>query len=121
MPWVERGFIQFVTHYQHSSGERRVRVTTIAKYWANLSRNFLSVKAGFDQEAAAVLVARLAVHKAETNQEEFDSIMRRLDRDLIRLVSDMRLLTFSDTEFEYFFFSARSLASIHQTTPAALH
>ena len=54
-----RGLVQFVTHYQHSSGQQRLRVTTIA-------RNFGSphVATSFDQEAAAVLM-RIAVFKAE--------------------------------------------------------
>ena len=40
---------------------------------------------GFDQEAAAVVTARLASHKMET-EEEFDAT-RWLDRTLIRLTS----------------------------------
>ena len=31
MPQGGRGCIQFITHYQHSSGQRRVRVTTLAR------------------------------------------------------------------------------------------
>ena len=38
--------------------------------------------AGFDQEAAAVIVARLATHKMES-EEDFDAT-RWLDRTLIR-------------------------------------
>ena len=41
--------------------------------------------AGFDQEAAAVVIARLATHKMET-EEDFDAT-RWLDRTLIRLAS----------------------------------
>ena len=41
--------------------------------------------AGFDQEAAAVVVARLATHKMES-EEDFDAT-RWLDRTLIRLAS----------------------------------
>ena len=40
---------------------------------------------GFDQEAAAVIIARLASHKMET-EEDFDAT-RWLDRTLIRLTS----------------------------------
>lgn len=40
---------------------------------------------GFDQEAAAVVTARLASHKMET-EEDFDAT-RWLDRTLIRLTS----------------------------------
>ena len=55
-----RGLVQFVTHYQHSSGQQWLRVMTIA-------RNFGSphVATSFDQEAAAVLMSRIAVFKAE--------------------------------------------------------
>ena len=31
IPQGGRGFIQFITQYQHSSGQRRVRVTTVAR------------------------------------------------------------------------------------------
>ncbi len=41
--------------------------------------------AGFDQEAAAVVIARLATHKMET-EDDFDAT-RWLDRTLIRLAS----------------------------------
>ncbi|TFY60720.1 hypothetical protein EVJ58_g4957 [Rhodofomes roseus] len=58
-----RGLIQFVTHYQHSSGQLRLRVTTIARNFAEAGSP--SIAASFDQEAAAVLMARIAVFKAE--------------------------------------------------------
>ena len=34
LPLGSRGLIQFVTHYQHSSGQQRLRVTTIARTFA---------------------------------------------------------------------------------------
>ncbi|WVN89397.1 protein transporter SEC23 [Cryptococcus depauperatus CBS 7841] len=77
----QSGLIQFVTHYQHASGQYRLRVTT-------LSRNFQegghpSIAASFDQEAAAVLMARIAVFKAEI--DDSPDVLRWLDRMLIRL------------------------------------
>jgi protein transport protein SEC23 len=45
-----RAHIQFITHYQHSSGQMRIRVTTVARNWADPSINLASVAAGFDQE-----------------------------------------------------------------------
>ena len=45
--------------------------------------NLATLVAGFDQEAAAVIVARLATHKMEA-EEDFDAT-RWLDRTLIRL------------------------------------
>lgn len=44
--------------------------------------NLATLIAGFDQEAAAVIVARLATHKMES-EEDFDAT-RWLDRTLIR-------------------------------------
>lgn len=60
--------IQFVTHYQHSSGQMRVRVTTCQRYWADAATNLPSIAAGFDQEAACVLMARYGVVRAQTDE-----------------------------------------------------
>ena len=63
------GLIQFVTHYQphyqHSSGQQRLCVTTITRNFAEAGS--LKVAASFDQEAVAVLMSRIAVFKAEIN------------------------------------------------------
>ncbi|GAA5848699.1 hypothetical protein JCM3766R1_006415 [Sporobolomyces carnicolor] len=76
-----RGMIQFVTHYQHSSGQYRLRVTTIARNFAEAGNPAISDN--FDQEAAAVLMARIAVFKAEI--DDSPDVLRWLDRMLIRL------------------------------------
>ncbi|KAG2354379.1 hypothetical protein BDR07DRAFT_1429690 [Suillus spraguei] len=76
-----RGLIQFVTHHQHSSGQMRLRVTTIARNFAEA--NSPSIASSFDQEAAAVLMARIAVFKAEI--DDSPDVSRWLDRMLIRL------------------------------------
>uniref|UniRef100_A0A9J7X2I6 Protein transport protein SEC23 n=2 Tax=Cyprinus carpio TaxID=7962 RepID=A0A9J7X2I6_CYPCA len=83
IPQGGRGAIQYVTQYQHSSGQRRIRVTTIARNWADAQTQIQSIAASFDQEAAAILMARLAVYRAET--EEGPDVLRWLDRQLIRL------------------------------------
>lgn len=83
IPQGGRGYLQFITQYQHSSGQRRVRVTTIARNWADASTNIQHISAGFDQEAAAVLMARIAVYRAET--DDGPDVLRWLDRMLIRL------------------------------------
>ncbi|GCB62554.1 protein transport protein Sec23A [Scyliorhinus torazame] len=83
IPQGGRGAIQFVTQYQHSSGQRRIRVATIARNWADAQTQIQNIAASFDQEAAAVLMARLAVYRAET--EEGPDVLRWLDRQLIRL------------------------------------
>nr|XP_055217958.1 protein transport protein Sec23A isoform X1 [Gorilla gorilla gorilla]XP_055217959.1 protein transport protein Sec23A isoform X1 [Gorilla gorilla gorilla] len=83
IPQGGRGAIQFVTQYQHSSGQRRIRVTTIARNWADAQTQIQNIAASFDQEAAAILMARLAIYRAET--EEGPDVLRWLDRQLIRL------------------------------------
>jgi protein transport protein SEC23 len=75
-------YVQFVTRYLHASGQHRVRVTTVAGLWT-AGDNVPEIGLGFDQEAAAVLMARMAVYKTE-NEDSFD-ILRWVDRMLIRL------------------------------------
>lgn len=77
-------FLQFATTYTHGSGQRRLRVCTVARSWAD-SASSPAVAAGFDQEAAVVLMARLTTFKAE-HEEGFDAL-RWLDRSLIRVCS----------------------------------
>ncbi|KAI9164240.1 GTPase-activating protein S23 [Blastocladiella emersonii ATCC 22665] len=76
-----RGVVQFVTHYQHASGQMRLRVTTVARHIVDGSAP--DIAGGFDQEAAAVLMARIAVYKAEL--DDAPDVLRWLDRMLIRL------------------------------------
>ncbi|GFX61033.1 protein transport protein Sec23A [Trichonephila clavipes] len=83
IPQGGRGCIQFITQYQHSSGQRKIRVTTISRNWADASSNIHHIAAGFDQEAAAVLMARLACFRAEG--DDGADVLRWLDRTLIRL------------------------------------
>ncbi|XP_073433959.1 protein transport protein Sec23A isoform X1 [Dendrobates tinctorius] len=83
IPQGGRGAIQFVTQYQHSSGQRRICVTTIARNWADAQTQIQNIAASFDQEASAILMARLAMFRAET--EEGPDVLRWLDRQLIRL------------------------------------
>ncbi|RXG53560.1 Protein transport protein Sec23A [Armadillidium vulgare] len=84
IPQSGRGCVQFITNYQHSSGQQRIRVTTVARQWADPQTGLLHITAGFDQEASAVLMARMAVHRAETDQDGTD-VLRWIDRMLIRL------------------------------------
>uniref|UniRef100_A0A7N9AQ47 Protein transport protein SEC23 n=1 Tax=Mastacembelus armatus TaxID=205130 RepID=A0A7N9AQ47_9TELE len=83
IPQGGRGAIQFVTQYQHSNTQRRIRVTTIARNWADAQTQIQHIESSFDQEAAAVLMARLGVFRAES--EEGPDVLRWLDRQLIRL------------------------------------
>ena len=77
--------MQLITYYQHSSGRLRMRVTTTAGVWNADSNDLSGMARSFDQEAAAVLMARIAVHRTET--EEAPDVLRWLDRSLIRLCS----------------------------------
>ncbi|KAK9880508.1 hypothetical protein WA026_011747 [Henosepilachna vigintioctopunctata] len=83
IPQGGRGCIQFITQYQHSSGQKRIRVTTVARNWADATANIHHISSGFDQETAAVLMARMAVYRAET--DESPDVLRWVDRMLIRL------------------------------------
>jgi len=75
-------FLQFITTYATQLGEWRTRVTTVTRRWTDGS-SAAELGQGFDQEAAAVLVARLCSWKMEA-EEDFDAT-RWLDRSLIRL------------------------------------
>ncbi|GMF19510.1 unnamed protein product [Phytophthora lilii] len=79
-------YIQLITRYQHASGRYRTRVTTICGPWTVDPNDTASLGRGFDQEAAAVLLARIAVHRSEQGEEQLD-IMRWIDRSLIRLAA----------------------------------
>merc|ERR1719277_2973790 len=77
IPQGGRGCIQFITSYQHASGQKRVRVTTLARNWADPATALPHIAASFDQEAAAVLMGRMASWRAD--------VLRWVDRMLIRL------------------------------------
>lgn len=80
------GYVQFQTQYQHSSGQWRLRVTTVCRGFARSPETALGdLSIGYDQECAAVLMARIGVHKAE--QENSFDVIRWLDKCLIQLVT----------------------------------
>ena len=68
--------------YQHSSGQQQLRVTTIARNFAEAGSSH--VAASFDQKAAVVLMSRIAVFKAEINNSP-DVLWWLVDCMLIRL------------------------------------
>lgn len=77
--------IQFLFHYQHPSGEMRLRVTTIA---VNIiaDSDQINLELGFDQEAAIVLVARDSINKLQpghTKVTKDSIIVKQLDQTLI--------------------------------------
>lgn len=104
LPQGKMRYIQFLTKYLHSNGMTRLRSTTLCGPWCNVNADqqpqpnqqhhqnghaqptgpdISPIKYSFDQEAAAVLSARLAVHRTET--EDPGDVMRWVDRSLIRL------------------------------------
>uniref|UniRef100_A0A914UX91 Protein transport protein SEC23 n=1 Tax=Plectus sambesii TaxID=2011161 RepID=A0A914UX91_9BILA len=84
LPQGARGMVQFVTQYQHPSGQKRIRVTTTCRNWADMATQQPQIAYGFDQEAGAVIMARLAAWRA-TNENDTPDALRWLDRSLIRL------------------------------------
>ncbi len=69
---------RFVTQYQHPNGRVRLRSTTICGGWHTEGKTLAPLASGFDQAAAAVIMARLAVDRTES--EEVPEIIRWLDR-----------------------------------------
>ncbi|KAK7306412.1 hypothetical protein VNO77_44351 [Canavalia gladiata] len=78
-------YLQFLTSYQGPDGQSVLRVTTVTRRWVDSSVSSEELVQGFDQETAAVVMARFASLKMET-EETFDAT-RWLDRFLIRLCS----------------------------------
>ena len=82
-----RRFLQCITRYQHADGFFRLRVTTHAGMWCpDIVAGKAALAASFDQEAAAVLLGRLTVFRAQTSP--LADVLRWLDRYLIRLCSN---------------------------------
>lgn len=80
LPQSTQSYTQFITHYQHASGIYRVRVTTFSNI---LTSDEQVIANSFDQEAAAVLMARISIFKSEKN--DGDDVLRWIDRMLIKL------------------------------------
>lgn len=82
---INQFYFQFLTYYQHSNGQTRLRVTTLSRRWVMGTENLQELTNGFDQEAAAVVMARLISFKMET-QPEFNP-QRWADKALVNLCS----------------------------------
>ncbi|KAF4357072.1 hypothetical protein CsatB_025331 [Cannabis sativa] len=78
-------YLQFLTRYQNTDGQMMLRVTTVSRAWIDTAISSEELVQGFDQETAAVVMARKTSLKMET-EESFDAT-RWLDRSLIRLCS----------------------------------
>jgi protein transport protein SEC23 len=104
-----QAYVQICTKYRYSTGQTVLRVTTIAKTFSDPAeeKGLAYARAGFDQECAAVIMTRLAVHKTVAAQS-FD-VMRWLDRMLIKLVQKFATYSKNDSgsfklsaEFSYY-------------------
>ncbi|THF97104.1 hypothetical protein TEA_001915 [Camellia sinensis var. sinensis] len=62
-------YIQILTSYQSPDGQTRMRVTTISRRWIDSAVGSEELVQGFDQETAAVVMARLASSKMEMEKQ----------------------------------------------------
>ena len=77
--------IQILTNYIASDRSTRLRVTTIKrKYSPDLMNNKYEVAQGFDQQAAVVLLTKIAIWKSDT--EDRIDVLRWVDKSLIHLL-----------------------------------
>ncbi|ONK59608.1 uncharacterized protein A4U43_C08F8220 [Asparagus officinalis] len=84
-PASNQFYFQFLTYYQHNDGNMRIRATTLCRKWVAGPGSIQDLLDGFDQEAAAAVMARLVSFNMES-EADFDPI-RWLDRSLIRVCS----------------------------------
>ncbi|KAK4772029.1 hypothetical protein SAY86_013804 [Trapa natans] len=78
-------YLQFRTSFQNLEGQSMLRVTTVTRRWIDTAVSSEDLIQGFDQETAAVVMARMVSFKMET-EDGFDAT-RWLDRSLIRFCS----------------------------------
>ena len=107
--------MQFGMKYLHYDGTWRRRVTTLSRRWVSGSSQ-QEILLGFDQEAAAVMMARVCTWKMET-EEDFDAT-RFIDRALIRLCQRCAWLMFVH-EFA-FMYGAKHLSVHYLVLPTSL-
>ena len=83
VPSAQAGILQFITTYRHiATGAYRIRVTTTGFQFTDMSSNRHQIGQSFDQEAATVLLARLAMWKVR--DEDLIDVVHYIDRTLIR-------------------------------------
>ncbi|KAF8563024.1 hypothetical protein P879_08197 [Paragonimus westermani] len=80
LPPGGRGYVQFITQYQRANGQRKLRVTTACRNWVDSTTQLPHMICGFDQEAATVLIARMAMFRAET-ADSVDVLRHILNRE----------------------------------------
>ncbi|KAF3795134.1 transport protein [Nymphaea thermarum] len=81
----EKKALMQLVNRPHAGGQMRLRATTISRRWVAGPGIVQELVAGFDQETAAVVLARMVSVKMEA-EAEFDPV-RWLDRSLIRVCS----------------------------------
>lgn len=85
----KNGVVQILTTYIAGDRSHRLRVTTVCKSIVqnicNNNTNMQQIIKGFDQEAACVLLSKISVLKGI--EEDFTSVLKWLDKTLIRLLS----------------------------------
>lgn len=86
---IGHAFIQFSFHYQHPSGELRLRITTLPLA-VIADSDAQNLEAGFDQDAALVAIARSAIEKlqsdnvsAKTSTYDHSDLTKHLDKLLV--------------------------------------
>lgn len=119
IPQGALGSIQFVLKYQDASGQGRIRVTTVARKFADAAADLQSMSAGFDHEAAAVIIARKVIHLAESNPQPdvlkwIDSKLQLFYQNFEQYIKVVNSTMFSSSLLIFFFFR------IIRTVPALL-
>ena len=77
-------FFQFSTEYTTSTGERRLRVTSVTHHVApTKDPQYFVMQKAFDQACAATVVSRLAVCHLEQHATKWESTKRWVDRLLV--------------------------------------
>lgn len=80
-PLASTGLVQFTTHYIHSSGDVRLRVTTISRPRVGSVGELVPY---IDQEAMAVVLARVAVYKS-LHGTHYSELIQWVDNLLIKM------------------------------------
>lgn len=94
-------FIQYIFHYQHPSGELRLKVTTIPLS-VIADSDLVNLESGFDQETALVILARDAINKLQLSNNpdttaktvvESGAILKQLDKILVDFCTRFAIYT----------------------------
>ncbi|KAJ6229033.1 protein transport protein sec23 [Anaeramoeba flamelloides] len=87
LPNNKLGLIQFKTTSIDLNGNQRIRITTSAHNYSSFKADQKKCILGFDQEAATVLISRMAVWKRES--EKNSHVVRWIDKSTINLCKNV--------------------------------